>query len=469
MRITLTFTLLAASGSGAEAHAFAQRYDLPLPLWHYIAGAGATVALSVFAAALFARLNLRPAPSLRICVSHGLARWLEAALRLLGLACLALLLAAGFLGDQGDWDSNLLPVGVWVLWWVGLAFLAALLADLWPVLDPWRSIGLWLFYTGPSRDCRGLAKFGVWPALLLFFFFAWAELVWNENAVPRKLALLIVAGSLFTWAGMALMGVDAWRRHCDAFGLFFGLFGRFAPLTGQRDPHGVTLVLRPYGTGLKQDEPPSISFMAFVILLLASVAFDGINETPFWESITGLIVGALYDIGFVSAFGYGAAGALTKTFGLLATPLVFALIYLAVSALTGRLCGQSALFTARRHVLSLTPIAIGYHLAHYLSYLLIQGQAALPLLSDPLNLGWDLFGWRGREIDIGVVDARFIWLSAVGSIIAGHVAAIFLAHQEGLRDSSGWAVVRRQWPMSILMILYTMLSLWILSQPIVEV
>jgi hypothetical protein len=209
--------------------------------------------------------------------------------------------------------------------------------------------------------------------------------------------------------------------------------------------------------------------MAFVILLLASVAFDGINETPFWESITGLIIRALYDIGFVSAFGYGAAGALTKTFGLLATPLVFALIYLAVSALTGRLCGQSALFTARRHVLSLTPIAIGYHLAHYLSYLLIQGQAALPLLSDPLNLGWDLFGWRGREIDIGVVDARFIWLSAVGSIIAGHVAAIFLAHQEGLRDSSGWAVVRKQLPMSILMILYTMLSLWILSQPIVEV
>ena len=469
MRITLTFILLAASGSGAEAHAFAQRYDLPLPLWHYIAGAGATVALSVFAAALFARLNPRPAPSLRIRVSHGLARWLEAALRLLGLACLALLLAAGFLGDQGDWDSNLLPVGVWVLWWVGLAFLAALVADLWPLLDPWRSIGLWLFDTGPSRHCRGLAKFGAWPALLLFLFFAWAELVWNENAVPRKLALLIVAGSLFTWAGMALMGVDAWRRHCDAFGLFFGLFGRFAPLTCQRDPHGVTLVLRPYGTGLKQDEPPSISFMAFVILLLASVAFDGINETPFWESITGLIVGSLYDIGFVSAFGYGAAGALTKTFGLLATPLVFALIYLAISALTGRLCGQSALFTARRHVLSLTPIAIGYHLAHYLSYLLIQGQAALPLLSDPLNLGWDLFGWRGREIDIGVVDARFIWLSAVGSIIAGHVAAIFLAHQDGLRDSSGWAAVQRRWPMSILMILYTMLSLWILSQPIVEV
>jgi len=469
VRIALTLTLLAASGSGAEAHAFAQRYDLPLPLWHYIAGAGASVALSVIAAALFARLNLRPAPSLRLRVSRGLALWLEAALRLLGVACLALLLAAGFLGDQGDWDSNLLPVGVWVLWWVGLAFLAALVADLWPVLDPWRSIGLWVFGRGPPRDGRGLATFGVWPAVLLFVVFAWAELVWTENAVPHKLALLIVAGSLFTWAGMALMGVDAWRRHCDAFGLFFGLFGRFAPLTGQRNPHGVMLVLRPYGTGLKQDEPPSTSVMAFVILLLGSVAFDGINETPFWESLTGLILGSLYDIGFVTAFGYGAAGALTKTFGMVATPLVFALIYLCVSALTGRLCGQSALLTARCHVLSLTPIAIGYHLAHYLSYLLIQGQAALPLLSDPLNLGWDLFGWRGREIDIGVVDARFIWFSAVGAIIAGHVAAVFLCHRDGLRDSSGWAAVQRQWPMSVLMILYTMLSLWTLSQPIVEV
>jgi len=469
VRIALTLTLLAASGSGAEAHAFAQRYDLPLPLWHYIAGAGASVALSVIAAAVCARLNLRPAPALRLHVSHSLALWLEAALRLLGVACLALLLAAGFLGDQGDWDSNLLPVGVWVLWWVGLAFLAALVADLWPVLDPWRSIGLWVFGRGPPRDGRGLATFGVWPAVLLFVVFAWAELVWTENAVPRKLALLIVAGSLVTWAGMAVMGVDAWRRHCDAFGLFFGLFGRFAPLTGQRDAHGVTLVLRPYGTGLKQDEPPSTSVMAFVILLLGSVAFDGINETPFWESLTGLILGSLYDIGFVTAFGYGVAGALTKTFGMVATPLVFALLYLAISALTGRLCGQSALLTARRHVLSLTPIAIGYHLAHYLSYLLIQGQAALPLLSDPLNLGWDLLGWRGREIDIGVVDARFIWFSAVGSIIAGHVAAVFLAHQDGLRDKSGWAAVRRQWPMSVLMILYTMLSLWILSQPIVEV
>ena len=121
-------------------------------------------------------------------------------------------------------------------------------------------------------------------------------------------------------------------------------------------------------------------------------------------------------------------------------------------------------------MLSLVPIAIAYHLAHYLSYLLIQGQAIWPLLSDPLNLGWDLFGTRGYEIDIGVVGMRFVWLFAVAAIVIGHVAAVTLAHVEALHGASGRrTAVASQVPMLVLMVAYTMLSLWILSQPIVEV
>ena len=119
-------------------------------------------------------------------------------------------------------------------------------------------------------------------------------------------------------------------------------------------------------------------------------------------------------------------------------------------------------------MLSLVPIAVAYHLAHYLSYLLIQGQAIWPLLSDPLNLGWDLFGTRGYEIDIGVVGMRFVWLFAVAAIVVGHVAAVALAHVEALRAAPGRKLaVASQVPMLVLMVAYTMLSLWILSQPIV--
>ena len=84
-----------------------------------------------------------------------------------------------------------------------------------------------------------------------------------------------------------------------------------------------------------------------------------------------------------------------------------------ICALVGRIAHEAPGLTIRRYVLSLVPIAIAYHLAHYLSYLLIQGQAIWPLLTDPLNLGWDLFGTRGYEIDIGIVDMRFIWIFAV--------------------------------------------------------
>ena len=157
-----------------------------------------------------------------------------------------------------------------------------------------------------------------------------------------------------------------------------------------------------------------------------------------------------------------------KTLGLVATPLVFAAVYAGVCALVGRIAHEAPGLTIRRYVLFLVPIAIAYHLAHYLSYLLIQGQAIWPLLTDPLNLGWDLFGTRGYEIDIGVVDMRFVWIFAVIAIVVGHVAATALAHVEALRTTPGRRIaVASQVPMLLLMVCYTMLSLWILSQPIV--
>jgi hypothetical protein len=53
--------------------------------------------------------------------------------------------------------------------------------------------------------------------------------------------------------------------------------------------------------------------------------------------------------------------------------------------------------------------------------------------------------------------------------VVGHVIAVYLAHGISLRllqDKK--RAVRSQYPMLVLMVLYTVLSLWILSQPVVE-
>ncbi len=119
-------------------------------------------------------------------------------------------------------------------------------------------------------------------------------------------------------------------------------------------------------------------------------------------------------------------------------------------------------------MLSLVPIAIAYHLSHYLSYLLIAGQNIIPLVSDPFGMGWDLFGTAAYTVDIGIVNARMIWYVSVTAIVVGHVLAVCIAHVMAVRVFRARAqVICSQIPMLILMVGYTMVSLWILSQPIV--
>jgi hypothetical protein len=88
---------------------------------------------------------------------------------------------------------------------------------------------------------------------------------------------------------------------------------------------------------------------------------------------------------------------------------------------------------AQDFALTLVPIAIAYHIAHYFVYLLIQGQYIVPLMSDPFGYGWDLFGTAGYRVDIAIVGARFAWYTAVVAIVCGHVVAVWLAHVRAMQ------------------------------------
>jgi len=56
----------------------------------------------------------------------------------------------------------------------------------------------------------------------------------------------------------------------------------------------------------------------------------------------------------------------------------------------------------------------------------------------------------------------------VGLIVAGHIIAVYLAHLISLRafqDRS--SAISSQYPMLMLMVIYTVVSLWTIAQPIV--
>jgi hypothetical protein len=204
--------------------------------------------------------------------------------------------------------------------------------------------------------------------------------------------------------------------------------------------------------------------MAFVLLLLATVLFDGALGTPEWGQLESA------PTALMPSFGEGAAMAV-RTAGLLVFWLVFFGAYVGVSAAMSAATASrlSTIETARSFALTLVPIAIGYHLAHYLTFLLIQGQYIIPLISDPFGFGWNLFGTAGYRVDIAIVDARFAWYTAVSAILLGHIAAVYLAHRKAMQlfDARGVAL-RSQVPLTALMVLYTFVSLSILAEPMVE-
>jgi hypothetical protein len=100
---------------------------------------------------------------------------------------------------------------------------------------------------------------------------------------------------------------------------------------------------------------------------------------------------------------------------------------------------------------------------------LIQGQLMIRLASDPFGFRWDLFGTARYRPDIGIVGARFAWYASVAAIVLGHVVAVYVAHVIALRAfATRRAAIRSQLPMLVLMVGYTIVSLWIIAQPIVE-
>ena len=492
---------VAASPRAALAHGFGQRYDLPIPLGLWVTAGAAVVALSFALIGFFVtarpgvrgywRVNLLRSRFGRLLADDRL----RMAARVVSVGLLFLILVAALVGDQSP-TRNIAPTAVWVAWWVGFAYLSALLGNLWAVINPWSAIFGWgEALCGPRRaPLRYPAWLGAWPAVGLFAAFAWIELIFTGRSIPAQLGRLIVGYSLLTWTGMLLFGRTAWLRHGDPFAVAFGILARFSPteirVTDRdacrqcglpcRDPDGACidcaecfahapppgreLNLRPFGAGLLNTRDISPSMVAFVLLLLSTVTYDGFTATPAWSQIERALYAALAPLG---------EGRLTAigTLGLLAFPLAFLLVYLLFARwMAWAADDQLATGTvARLFVLSLVPIAIAYHLAHYFTFLLIQGQLMIRHVSDPLGIGWNLFGTARYRPDIGIVGARFAWYTALIAIILGHVIAVYIAHVVALREfRDRRAALRSQLPMLVLMVGYTAVSLWIIAQPIVE-
>ena len=526
-RLLLPFLALAAllalvlPTTPVFAHGFGERYDLPLPLSYFAVGAAVAVILSFVVIGLFVRaessgggyprFNLFRYTPVRVLLIGPVA-WL---LQWTSLFLFLLVIATGLFGSERP-VNNLTPTFVWIVWWVGMGFVVSLLGNLWAVVNPWDtlySLAEALYHRLRPSEAEwelGLGwdypeKLGVWPSVFLFFAFVWVENALPESASPALLGWLIIAYSIVTLGGMYLFGRRQWLRHGEAFSVIYGFLTRFSitevraidaevcrecdgpqcgaagdgfacvdcyecfEYAGDREfnlrPPAIGLNVTGVTTGL------TTGMTALVLLVLATVTFDGFSDTPEWAAALGFFL--TQTPGLTSQYFNGLV--IANTLGMLGFPLAFAAIYWGFSALMRWMVeragggGPTAAELMTAFVFSLVPIALAYHFAHYLGFLLIQGQLIIPLASDPFGAGLDLFGTAGYTVNIAITNARFVWFFALASILAGHIIAVYLAHlRAGAVYQDRHLALRSQLPMLALMVLYTVVSLWIISRPITE-
>lgn len=441
----IVLAALALGAIPALAHTSGRGFVMLLPTGLYILGGAAAVALSfaimaIFPSRVFERITGAEARFAYRFAEPG--AWPSA----LGLALLGLLVYAGFTSSR-DPLVNPLPTFFWSLWWVGFTFVVAIFGDLWPILNPWRALHR---LVGPRRALAAYpAWLGAWPAVAAYFVFAWFELVYPAPFDPAILAAACLAYALVTLGGMVVFGADAWLAQAEAFSLFFRMVGWLSPFRLRERRLVFTLPC----SGVLRAGPLRLSHAAFVVLVLASVTFDGLSRSFWWLGVIG-----------ENPLEYPGRTALLgrDTLGLAATW---------IAMLGASLLAAGGARGFRRYVASLVPIAFGYHFAHYLASFLVDAQYAARALADPLGRGWNLTGMRDWPVRASILSSsdsvQLIWNVQVAAIVLAHVAAVWAAHAIALREHAGArAALLSQAPMTLLMVGYTVLGLWLLSTPV---
>jgi hypothetical protein len=457
------------------AHAFGARYDLPIPLLLFVLGGGLVVLLSFLLLSGSDRWP-RELYAEEVTDSRAAADGLRSSRRhsvlgFIGVVVLGFVVWAGLVGSQVV-AENIDPTAFWLLAWIVVPLSCGLLGDWTTGLNPFAFLatladrpGLRRMLLGSAEPIRWPRRLGWWPAVVLFFLAACGELVFNLTlTVPRNTALALGGYAIFSMLAGFLFGAE-WLRKGEVFSVLFSTWGRLGYFRFG------TPGRRRFGGGLDAGFDPAISRVCFVLLLLISVNFDGLLATPGWSRLENRAPGALAT--------HPARLEAFRTLTFIALAVSVAVVFGMFAAASARASGSSRRGGRPSHGLadlmpSLLPIAFGYLIVHNLQYVLVNSQLSLPLIGNPVGEAW----WPlhlpypfndSYEIHRSFLPSAFYWYAGVVVIVAVHVVAVVVARRRlELRAVSSVGARRSEYPWLVAMAGYTMLSLWLIAQPLVK-
>jgi len=182
-------------------------------------------------------------------------------------------------------------------------------------------------------------------------------------------------------------------------------------------------------------QPGIVNFLA---VLIGSTGYDGFSNSSLW---VGLTQNSLI------------SSVLLSTLGLIGFIALVLGSYTAACLIAGRLTRTPGGTLPGLFVHSLVPIALGYVTAHYLTLLILEGQRVFITSSDPLSLGWDLFGTASWAIKASIVNYPGLIASIqTAAIVIGHILGVILAHDRALALFPRRAALIGQIPLLVVMV-----------------
>ncbi|MFC7203443.1 hypothetical protein ACFQJC_07960 [Haloferax namakaokahaiae] len=417
--------------------------SVPAPFWLVVVAGGGIVGAS-FLVSVFVTddeaLGVFVRTRARIPLSVGA---LETLLRIAGVVVLLAVVGFGLFGPSVAF-VNLGVLLVWVFWWAGFTMFTYLVVDIWPLVNPWRTLAdaVRRWVSVPSRTYP--ERLGAWPSVAGLLGLVWLEVVSPLASDPRALAGVVLAYSAVTVAGALLYG-ETWFDRVDPVSRVFRLYGLLAPI--QRTDRGLSMclpgsALARYRTVMRPDD------VAFVVALLWVTTYDGLVATRAWQGVLdtfAFVPGWL--VAFVTAVG-GFVG--------------FFVAY--------RLSSKFARQTAETYVTpayiagwfapALVPIAAGYHLAHFAGYVFGLSPVLVAVATNPLS--------PPAALQVFVLPS---WLGSLqlAFVVLGHLLAVWIAHTRSFELFTGrLQPLRSQYPFVVVTVAYTMTSLWVVAQPTVS-
>jgi hypothetical protein len=306
--------------------------------------------------------------------------------RVLGLGALGLMVAAALVGPEAS-AANLAPSTVLVVWWVGLPLACAVAGDVMAWLDP--------FGTLTSAASRALGRVGTAPAARVTALtaaaflgvFTWWALAYDDGRDPRSLGWFLVA-----YAAAATAGGVVWGAHWVRSGEGFGALS--SGLAAIRRAGG--------GSG-----PASAVVGAVVAVWFGGLAFDLFSGTRAWVDLAG------------ATSGWARTGRATACL-VLAVAGAGAVVAATVVSARRRAPDAEARAPVDRAVTEAwLATTAGAVVAHGLTLVLVDGQFAIALVSDPFGRGWNLFGTADRAIDYSPLSPGTVGVAQIALAIAG--------------------------------------------------